>query len=405
MIITGALLYAGGALSTLGPLTYLCSLGSSSTAAVVEYITNVQIAPALWGVIGVSKASARAWRRIADIKDFRFEPLFDYPCDQEGSKGQPIVVLVSGWFSSSISEHCTWGAAEDDGVAEGETHRHDPEDHIDYDRMTNIPGKKQPQSYGSTEEEDEETVAWAELLESSSWEMVRKRDIHPWWKRVASSGEEYILVWEKSLLTSMRRQIENILKEKAVELVRDEVLSATTVSLGIPGAEIPMKLLGLFKMIDDPWSMSTRRAKQAGIMLAEVLMKTFEHGRRPVTLIGFSFGARLIFHCLRKLAKANFLGVVENAVLMGTPVSSKVENWEEASSVVSGRLINVYSRKDWMLATIFRMKSWSPWIAGLAPIISTQAVENFDATSIVGSSHLAYATSLPFLLQEIAILE
>ncbi|CAM9630233.1 unnamed protein product, partial [Heterosigma akashiwo] len=50
---------------------------------------------------------------------------------------------------------------------------------------------------------------------------------------------------------------------------------------------------------------------------------------------------------------------------------------EEASSVVSGRLINVYSRKDWMLATIFRMKSWSPWIAGLAPIISTQAVENF----------------------------
>lgn len=37
---------------------------------------------------------------------------------------------------------------------------------------------------------------------------------------------------------------------------------------------------------------------QVGKHLAEVLLKR-EHGRRPVTLIGYSLGARVIYYCLR----------------------------------------------------------------------------------------------------------
>jgi hypothetical protein len=55
-----------------------------------------------------------------------------------------------------------------------------------------------------------------------------------------------------------------------------------------------------------------------------------------VTLVGFSMGARLIFHCLLELARAPNragLGIVENVVLLGTPVSIRAERWTAARCV------------------------------------------------------------------------
>ena len=46
---------------------------------------------------------------------------------------------------------------------------------------------------------------------------------------------------------------------------------------------------------------------QAGRLLAHVLMQG-AHGDRPVTLIGYSMGARLEFHCLLELARCNCRG-------------------------------------------------------------------------------------------------
>lgn len=46
---------------------------------------------------------------------------------------------------------------------------------------------------------------------------------------------------------------------------------------------------------------------QAGKLLAQVLMQG-GHGDRPVTLAGYSMGARLIFHCLLELARHDCKG-------------------------------------------------------------------------------------------------
>lgn len=46
---------------------------------------------------------------------------------------------------------------------------------------------------------------------------------------------------------------------------------------------------------------------QAGRLLAQLLMQG-GHGDRPVTLIGYSMGARLVFHCLLELARSNCKG-------------------------------------------------------------------------------------------------
>ena len=60
-------------------------------------------------------------------------------------------------------------------------------------------------------------------------------------------------------------------------------------------------------MIDHAWAVALNRAQKAGILLAHILMSG-GHGERPVTLIGYSMGARLIFHCLLELCRHSAKG-------------------------------------------------------------------------------------------------
>lgn len=51
-------------------------------------------------------------------------------------------------------------------------------------------------------------------------------------------------------------------------------------------------------------------------------------------------------------------GIIENAVLLGTPIGRNVERWRKIRSVVAGRLINGYSdpKHDWVLYILYRSK-------------------------------------------------
>ena len=60
----------------------------------------------------------------------------------------------------------------------------------------------------------------------------------------------------------------------------------------------PAGLLGLASVIDNPWGVCCRRSAQVGKQLAEVLLSRVQ-GQRPVTLVGYSVGARVIYYCLR----------------------------------------------------------------------------------------------------------
>jgi hypothetical protein len=75
--------------------------------------------------------------------------------------------------------------------------------------------------------------------------------------------------------------------------------------------------------------------------------------------------------------------LIENVVLMGAPIgygsidvsagldflSSHEMKWRAVRRIVSGRLINCYSTRDWVLALLFRTKALELEIAGLAPVI------------------------------------
>ncbi|CAG0898619.1 unnamed protein product [Cyprideis torosa] len=146
----------------------------------------------------------------------------------------------------------------------------------------------------------------------------------------------------------------------------------------------PASALTIASVIDNPWGVCCRRSAEVGKQLAQVLLSR-EHGHRPVTLIGFSLGARVIHFCLVEMAKAkNCQGIIQDVVLLGAPVSGSHKLWEPLGKVVSGRIINGYSRGDWLLKLLYRTSSMNIHIAGLGPLSwKNQRVFNFDLTDIV----------------------
>lgn len=136
-------------------------------------------------------------------------------------------------------------------------------------------------------------------------------------------------------------------------------------------------------------------------MLAEVLLKGYQ-GNRPVTLIGYSLGARVIFSCLQALSETERNAeLVERVVLLGAPIAIKDENWEAARKMVAGRFINAYSTKDWMLGVAFRASLLTNGLAGLQPV-DVQGIENVDVTDTI-EGHSSYLWSTRKILERLEL--
>jgi pimeloyl-ACP methyl ester carboxylesterase len=132
-------------------------------------------------------------------------------------------------------------------------------------------------------------------------------------------------------------------------------------------------------------------------VLAHLLLSG-AHGDRPVKLVAHGMGARLVFHCLLELCRQGARGVVEHAVLMGCPVGTEGVRWRMARRAVAGRLVNVYTRKDWLLGVMAGGSSgWMKATAGLVPIEGVQGLENFNLTNLV-EGHFGYIEELPAIL-------
>lgn len=151
---------------------------------------------------------------------------------------------------------------------------------------------------------------------------------------------------------------------------------------------LPLGLLKVAHVVDNPFSVAKARADKAGRVLADVLINKAQ-GERPVTLIGYSLGSRAIYSCLQSLASQRAYGLVESAILMGSPTPSDTGDWRMMRSVVSGRLVNVFSENDAVLAFLYRTSSLQLGIAGLQPIHGLSGVENVNVSDLI-SGHLRY---------------
>jgi len=164
--------------------------------------------------------------------------------------------------------------------------------------------------------------------------------------------------------------------------------------------QLPVVLTKLSYLIDNPWTVSLGRAEAAGLILADSLIDR-NLGTRPITFVGYSLGCRVIFSCLRELARKGAHGLVQNVYLFGSPIVAKKDHYLKARSVVAGRFVNGYARNDWILGYLFRLTSGGiSRIAGLAPINGIPDLENVDVTDLV-PGHMAYRTAMPRLLREV----
>lgn len=163
--------------------------------------------------------------------------------------------------------------------------------------------------------------------------------------------------------------------------------------------QLPVVLTKLAYLIDNPWTVSLDRANMAGLILADSLIDR-NLGTRPITFVGYSLGSRVIFSCLKELARKGAYGLVQNVYLFGSPIVAKREEYAKARSVVAGRFVNGYATNDWILGYLFRLTSGGiSRVAGLAPVENIHGIENLNVTELV-PGHMAYRTAMPRLLRE-----
>jgi hypothetical protein len=279
------------------------------------------------------------------------------------------------------------------------------------------------------------------------------------------AGEMYTVRWESELLQELCDSVKDLAYEMASNAGK-EVLKKTAAATLLIAMALPTAVYKASNMIDGTWTLAIERCDAAGKELARSLLFS-EAGHRPVTLVGYSFGGRVIYSCLGELARYQKLwekqqqepvsasdgkketkgktsskstarvtsatvsemgqegvteeelleqqqeedeasipvepaSIVEDAILIGTPIHMNPLAWSTCRAIVSGRLVNVYSRKDRMLTYMFQYKHLK---GALKPVCGTctvpvPGVENVDVTDLV-SRHLEYRVRVSDILERI----
>ncbi|XP_072283465.1 transmembrane and coiled-coil domain-containing protein 4 [Pyxicephalus adspersus] len=222
------------------------------------------------------------------------------------------------------------------------------------------------------------------------------------WHSLCHSTEQYCLAWESKYLMELGNALDAILNG-LVNIVAQEALKYTILSGIVTALTWPASLITVASVIDNPWGVCLSRSAEVGKHLAHILLSR-QQGHRPVTLIGFSLGARVIYFCLQELAQeAGSEGIIEDVVLLGAPVEGDVKRWKPLTRVVAGRIINGYCRGDWLLSFVYRSSSVKMNVAGLQPVnLDDRRMVNVDLSSVV-NGHLDYMKQMDTLLKAVGI--
>ncbi|KAL0378350.1 UNVERIFIED_CONTAM: Transmembrane and coiled-coil domain-containing protein 4 [Sesamum radiatum] len=221
------------------------------------------------------------------------------------------------------------------------------------------------------------------------------------WEGQHDNLERYVLQWESKHLIAVSTAIQDYLTSRiAMELMKQGAMMTVLASL-LTALAWPATLLVVTDFIDSKWSIALNRSDKAGKLLAEVLLKGLQ-GQRPVTLVGFSLGARVIFRCLQILSESEAnAGIVERVVLLGAPIAIKDMNWEATRKVVAGRFVNAYSTNDWMLGIAFRANLLTQGLAGIQPV-NVPGIENVDVTEVI-EGHSSYLWRTQQILEQLEL--
>ena len=259
-----------------------------------------------------------------------------------------------------------------------------------------------------------------------------------WDWQATYSGELYTLTWETDFLLKLCRVATVLFLEISDTVGKQILLNALVGSV----VAIPSALWTASTVIDDPYQIISLRSKKAGIELAHCLLTSDEH--RPISLVGFSFGARLIFDCLLEIARHQELwqeqqnqkenadenveskrkglgfirrhrsldedkidyvrepaSIIEDVVLIGMPRILDRSEWITCREVVGGRLVNCFNRKDWIVSYMINVRCFNAVSKTCGTHeVDIEGVENFEVSEFA-STHDRYLAAVPQILGKI----
>ena len=222
------------------------------------------------------------------------------------------------------------------------------------------------------------------------------------WEIFDSSSDSYCLSWELEALRRLGGALKQMVLQSAIGYAKKEVIRRTFFAGLWTALAVPVGMLKFGKIVDNPWSIGMLRAKKAGEVLASALINKAQ-GERPVTLVGYSLGSRLLYYCLLSLAKQCAFGIVENVIFMGSPIpAGRSAEWRAIRSVVSGRVVNCFAKDDWILAFVYRSSSLEWGVAGLEKVVCVDGVENVDVGGLV-TGHLQYRFVVGEVLERVGM--
>jgi len=207
------------------------------------------------------------------------------------------------------------------------------------------------------------------------------------WRVVGPSIKGFALRRELEALLKLGNSISIIVQSVTWSYAKSEIIKRT-VFASLSAGLWPLGFLKMSRIIDNPFSIAKARSEKAGEVLADALINKAQ-GERPVMLIGYSLGARVIYTCLMTLADRRAFGLVESVALVGAPTPSTASEWRKVRSVVSGRAVNVYSTDDYIPAFLYRTSSIQYGVASLQKVQGVKGVENVDVSVLV-SGHTRY---------------
>jgi hypothetical protein len=231
---------------------------------------------------------------------------------------------------------------------------------------------------------------------------IWRRRLQQW--HLARGSERYVLEWDPEVLHRFGVRIDTDVLEGLSDMPLQELKGAAmeatmaVVSSFLAAFSMPKRALKAISYIDNSIATLTNRSISAGQELAAALVSPLV-GRRPVTLVGFSFGAVVVLECAKHLIRMGKAHILESVVCLGATAAVPRSTWLDIRRCVAGRVVNVYNNSDMLLSALLRLNNVNTagyLIAGLNPV-DVPGVENVDASSIV-SSHIQYATRLADIL-------
>ena len=113
----------------------------------------------------------------------------------------------------------------------------------------------------------------------------------------------FALAYDPDVAARLSRYTTAFVSTALTNQAMSALLKTTLLAPLLAAWAIPSLVLTSLSMLDSPWAMGVDRADKAAEALADALLSG-AHGRRPVTLVGWGLGARVIFKACELLAAA-----------------------------------------------------------------------------------------------------